>query len=879
VVHGVRSLVDRARGGRRSLLRPARGARALAPCAAFAALLALAGGAHAQADLFVGKCAEFGATKGSVFAVADPQLVDLDGDGIADIIAPTATGPVSLVANVMLGLAHGDPTLFTSPPLPPDALDVRAGDVNGDGVPDLVTITADGLETRLGNGDATFGPPMVSSLGLPDIFVVSLELADVDGDGHADALALHIDPSPALLVAKGLGNGLFAAAVDHPISGLPTGLPQRPLLGDLDGDGIADVLCAVAEFNGGGHLVMFPGLAGGSLGAGQALLTGEPVLCVAAGRFDSDAAIDLAVGTAGGVDIFHNDGSGQFTRASSVPAFPVRALQAGDLNGDGLADLAALTSGTASPASSGELLSLLGDGHAHFRPAGAPAGVADGQGSLALGDINGDGVPDAVTGLVGLNAVNVHVGVGDGTFDGPLLAPFPGKAIDIDAGDLDADGIADIVIANSVGHTVSVLKGLGAGALAASVEVPVPPDGVGSVRIGKVDGDDVPDIVVQGSGLIEVLHGVGDGTFTPAALFAQGDESLGGLTLADVVGDAQLEVLTVSSAGLLTLRVDATGNFSPPQASSLGPAFSGGSPAVADFDGDGLPDVAVSGLFLMHGHGDGTFSPPVSIAPGLNANDAVISADFNRDGHADLAAIIGGQSASQEGTLAILLGHGDGSFEKTPPIPVHVAPDKLVVADINGDGLDDIAVCGFDSGGVAALLSLGNGQFAPVQYFSQIAEIARIATADFDGNGRPDLVVAGDDGRVVTFLNRMSGQFTGLGAGSIGVHGVPRLSGSGKLQGNDLAALTLDNARATAAMVLAIGAHAVALPIAGGLLLPAPDILVGGLVTDASGALRLNGRWPLGLPAGLRLWFQTWVEDPADASGFAASNALEATTP
>jgi len=112
-----------------------------------------------------------------------------------------------------------------------------------------------------------------------------------------------------------------------------------------------------------------------------------------------------------------------------------------------------------------------------------------------------------------------------------------------------------------------------------------------------------------------------------------------------------------------------------------------------------------------------------------------------------------------------------------------------------------------------------------------------------------------------------------VGHGLAGTLGTPLLQGSGvPIVGNSIA-LSLTRARPNAQTALAIGFTTLSLPLKGGIIVPAPDILWTGLVTDGLGELTLTANWPVPLPTGLRLSFQHWIVDPVGPSGFAASRA------
>jgi DNA-binding beta-propeller fold protein YncE len=122
------------------------------------------------------------------------------------------------------------------------------------------------------------------------------------------------------------------------------------------------------------------------------------------------------------------------------------------------------------------------------------------------------------------------------------------------------------------------------------------------------------------------------------------------------------------------------------------------------------------------------------------------------------------------------------------------------------------------------------------------------------------------------------GPWTDLGHALAGSTGAPLLVGTGTLAPSTPAALVLTNARPNAQALLIIGLSALNAPFKGGVLVPALDAITQ-LATGASGAITLSTTWPPALPGGTQIWVQWWISDSTGPSGFAASNALLATTP
>jgi hypothetical protein len=147
---------------------------------------------------------------------------------------------------------------------------------------------------------------------------------------------------------------------------------------------------------------------------------------------------------------------------------------------------------------------------------------------------------------------------------------------------------------------------------------------------------------------------------------------------------------------------------------------------------------------------------------------------------------------------------------------------------------------------------------------------------DLDGVFDRDELDAGSDPADPSSL---PGTWVSLGFALAGTHGAPISVGSGTLAPLSTLSLTLINARENATASLVIGASQVNLPFKGGTLVPALDLLIGGLTTGPAGTIPLTGPLPAGLPSGFSFDFQWWIADPAAVTGFAASNALKATVP
>ena len=117
-----------------------------------------------------------------------------------------------------------------------------------------------------------------------------------------------------------------------------------------------------------------------------------------------------------------------------------------------------------------------------------------------------------------------------------------------------------------------------------------------------------------------------------------------------------------------------------------------------------------------------------------------------------------------------------------------------------------------------------------------------------------------------------------VGSGLPGTAGLPQIDGDGPLLAGEPMTIALEDARPNSTAWLVTGLSQLGAPFKGGVMVPHPDLLLA-LPTGPSGAIELTTPWPAGLPPGLTLWFQWWVQDPAGPAGFASSAGLTGTTP
>ncbi len=320
--------------------------------------------------------------------------------------------------------------------------------------------------------------------------------------------------------------------------------------------------------------------------------------------------------------------------------------------------------------------------------------------AVAAADFNGDGIQDLAVSdsNSGQVLLAILLGNGDGTFTASNASPTVGLYPDsIAVGDFNSDGIPDLAVTSVDQNIVSILLGKGDGTFSTNAPNLNTTSTPQSVAVGDVNGDGIPDLSVVNANSVLIFLGVGDGTFSPTAT----TPSTGAGPINVAVGDFNLDgksdlAVTNSVSGTVTILIgNGDGTFQP---MAVSPA-TGGSPdglVIADFNGDGIPDIAVANysgssnaVIVLQGNGDGTFQPAMAnAASGLNFH-SVVAADLNGDGVADLAV-----GEFWHGLLAVLLGQGDGTFAAAMSVDARsqLGSGYLAVTDFDGDGIPDLAV-------------------------------------------------------------------------------------------------------------------------------------------------------------------------------------------
>jgi hypothetical protein len=428
------------------------------------------------------------AVAGVAYQVAHLALADLTGDGRLDVLAPGDLdfGGVERVLAVLAGTPAG--TLAAPERWNTGGASPTPVDLDGDGVLDVVaTDDAGGTVWAVRNaGRARLRAPRVTVVNQPGFLVGSLDAADVDGDGRSDVV---VRLPQDVGVYRGQPGGTLGPLQRSPVPELPLGTA----FGDLDEDGRTDVVMSGDSPN----LFWSRGNGDGTFGAATVLdsRSTAAIYSVQVGDVNGDGHLDVAAITAGRVTVLRGNGDGTFQPAEATGTAN-GGLHLADMDGDGDLDAVSVERTGTTNFSSSRVRVNANDGTARFIQVQTVSLPNNNSGSV-VADLLGDPLPEVANvgprgtdgGVSGL-FVLPNIG---GTL-GPAIR-HPAGISDIAAADVDGDGDTDLatLATTSPGRSVQVFTALDRPGLGSPTAYPgfVNPD---SLVLADTTGDGRPEI-------------------------------------------------------------------------------------------------------------------------------------------------------------------------------------------------------------------------------------------------------------------------------------------------------------------------------------------------------------------------------------------------
>jgi len=662
----------------------------------------------------------------ATFAVdANPTSItvaDIDGDGKPDIItAGKTTNTVSVLRNISsaAGSVNFEPqTKFAVGSAP---FWVSVADLDADGKPEIITANSGSnnvsvLKNHTAGSSLTFAAAQNFSTGAFPAYVTA---ADLDGDGKPELAVSNQNDNNVSVLKNNSTTGVLAFATSVNYS---TGSASKPVsiaIGDLDADGKPEMAVtntgnntlSIFRNNTVSNTINSSSFAKADYAAGT-----DPVSVIIA-DLNKNAKSDIAVAnrTGNSISIFQNVIPPVVTAINPAAGIPGTVVTITGKNFNAAAANNIVYFGaTAALVTSATPTSVTVE-----VPAGATSNTVS--------------VLDKASGLSGFSSAIFEVtnAVTDGSFAyRTAFTTETGAApSSVIAADIDGDGHSELISIDPAGK-IYVERNSGQAAIGASLfqNYTFTIDaGVSGVRTADIDGDGKSDLIVSNS--------------TTNKIYV---------------------LLNTSSAGI---------SFATPQSFAAG--TNPGSIAIADLDGDGKPDVAVTGkntdvvtiLRNISLQGTVLFSPSVALTAGSKISYLTI-ADLNNDGKPDVITANAGTDASPGNTVTVLYNNtspgllNTGSFS-SQDITVGNKPSAIAVADVDGDGWKDLAVTGAADNKVSVLKNTSTQSsitFDTAIDFVTGGSPSAVAISDVNGDAFPDLAVLNSaDNTISVLLNANQG--------------------------------------------------------------------------------------------------------------------------
>jgi trimeric autotransporter adhesin len=740
---------------------------------------------------------------------SDPTVVvsaDINGDGTPDlVIANYGANTVSVMLGT--GVPGSTPTYGARQDFSvgPNPLFIAVADLNGDGRPDLVSVGSNGLSilintTAPGSSTVSFGTQALLTT-VQD--ASSATLADLNNDGKPDLIIPDVSNSRVVVLLNTTAPG--AATASFGTAALfTTGVgPLRVVVADFNGDGKPD-LAVVDDTTDDVSVLLNTAAAGAttpSFATLQTFSVGRFPQSIAVADFNRDGKPDLIVNNSldATVSILLNTTA----TGAAVPSFASQQVVgvgnspttviAADLNNDGIADVVAVNQAD-DDVSVLVNITAAGASHVTFGPTLTVTTVAEPD-FVSAADLNGDGKTELLVAPLNGSQLSVLVNTTPPTTAPASIAGeqdfgtagFPwGVAV----ADFNGDGKLDVATVNNSGlgtsnGTVSVLlnttvPGSAGASFATHAEFTVGIFGF-CVVAADINGDGKPDLIVSnnGSNTVSVLLNNAAAGATVPSFAAHQDFTVGSgpeiLAVADINGDGRPDIVVANSgAHTISVLLNTTAVGSTTMSFATQQTFATAGPpygvAIADLNGDGKPDIAVTNQTLSSvsvllnktapGSATASFATHQEFTVGT-APLGIAAIDINGDGKPDL--LVTNTVAAAGVYLASVLvnttapGATSASFATQQTFEIGEGSRAITAVDLDGDGRPDLLVPSDSENSVSVLFNntvpgSSTVNFSSRQTFGTDLYPTAVVTADLTGDGKPEIVVPNESYNTISVL-------------------------------------------------------------------------------------------------------------------------------
>jgi hypothetical protein len=349
--------------------------------------------------------------------------------------------------------------------------------------------------------------------------------------------------------------------------------------------------------------------------------------------------------------------------------------------------------------------------------------VGRGAGSIEVGDFNNDSFPDIAIANAEDSSITILLGDGKGNFTNAAGSPFSSNRSpnDIAIADFNRDGNLDLGIANTEISELTILLGNGKGQFQQAEKSPFvvhsKPHTHG-IAIADFNGDGILDLATDSWGINNVLIIFGDGkmNFNNETFYKVGNRPYQRLRSGDFNKDGKPDIVTTNLEGnnATVLLGEGNGKFHEAEGSPFTCGVAPFGVAVDDVNGDGNPDLAI-------------------------VNSPTITSEIKG-----------------EDGLWILLGDGAGKFSSLPGSPFKTgrSPSRVAIGDLNGDGINDIAVTNYNDKSIT-IFYMGKNTVMETKTITVGNHPDGIAIHEMNSDGKKDILVSNyDDSNVMILFNK-----------------------------------------------------------------------------------------------------------------------------